>query len=376
MLPEYTTSTIKKKAVLALADGTTVYGVGFGAVARRFGEVVFNTGMVGYAESLTDPSYNGQILLQTYPLIGNYGVSPEHYESDSTKVEGYVVRELCKLPSHWSSNYTLDAWLEDEGVPAIEMVDTRMLTKKLRIHGVMLGVLWVYNSGDEPDRREILEAANHIPDPNKTDLVKEVAVKKTVTHDTGGRYTVALLDCGVKRSIIRSLTRRGLNVVQMSPNTPADAILGVKPDGLVISNGPGDPKMAPYIIETVKALLDSRLPTLGICLGVQLLALAAGADTYKLKFGHRGQNHPVVDVETKACYITSQNHGYAVDPESLKGTDFNLKFINANDHTVEGVKHSDYPILGVQFHPEASPGPEDTAFVFDYFRKEIEKNHE
>ncbi len=326
--------------------------------------------MVGYVESITDPSYNGQILTQTYPLVGNYGVCPEHFESDGPKIRGYVIRELCTEPSHWASKKTLDEWLEESGVPGIYGVDTRMLTKKLRVHGVMLGVLHVYPAGEKPSTEEILEEVKQIPDPNKTDLAKEVSTKKIIRHKTNGKYKVVLIDCGVKRNILRSLLKRNLDVIQVPIDTPIETILSEKPDGVLISNGPGDPKMVPYLTRNVEQLLETEIPIFGICLGCQILALAFGGDTYKLKFGHRGQNHPVIDLKTKKCYITSQNHGYAVNPESLP-EEVETTFLNVNDKTVEGIRHKKLPVFAVQFHPEASPGPEDTSFFFDEFLRLI-----
>jgi len=362
-----------KLAILVLADGTIVHGIGFGAQKKVYGEVVFNTGMVGYPEAITDPSYNGQILVQTYPLIGNYGVCQEHFESDGPKIEGYVVHELCREPSHWASNRTLDEWLEAVGVPGIERVDTRMLTKKIRIHGVILGILQVYERGDDPDLPALLEEAKHIPDPNKTDLVAEVATTRISKHDAGGRYDVALIDCGVKRNIIRKLVEQGFNVLQVPPRTSAKEILDLAPDGIVISNGPGDPKMVPYVIETCRQLIRTKIPIMGICLGNQILALAFGGNTYKLKFGHRGQNHPCTELSTGRCYITSQNHGYAVELESLKEKGLRVTHINANDKTVEGIAHNELPIFAVQFHPEAAPGPNDTNHLFDAFLKNVRR---
>lgn len=355
-----------------MADGTLVRGVGFGAVKKTSGEVVFNTGMVGYPEAITDPSYNGQILMQTYPLIGNYGICPSHFESDAPKIEGYIVHELCREPSHWASKMTLDAWLENKGIPGIERVDTRMLTKKIRIYGVMLGIVWVYKKGNEPDLDELLKEAKHIPDPNKTDLVAEVATKKIQRLSVKGNYHVVLVDCGVKKSIVRSLLDRKVNVTIVPPHTSADKILDMAPHGILLSNGPGDPKMVPYLIKTVKQLIETSIPIMGICLGNQILALAFGGDTYKLKFGHRGQNHPCVELDTGRCYITSQNHGYAVKTKSLKGTGLRVTYLNANDKTVEGLAHRKKPIFAVQFHPEASPRPEDTLHLFDRFLKNLE----
>jgi len=363
-----------KEAVLVLADGTFVKGVGFGSIKKVSGEVVFNTGMVGYPESITDPSYKGQILMQTYPLIGNYGVCPDHFESDGPKIEGYVIHELCREPSHWASKKSLDDWFVETGIPGIERVDTRMLTEKIRIYGVILGILWVYKRGEGPDSDEILKEAKRIPDPNKIDLVAEVATKEVKTFNVNGKYNVVFIDCGVKQNSIRNMLSKNLKVTLVPPNTTADKILDMKPDGIAVSNGPGDPKMVPYVIKTLKELTETDIPIMGICLGNQLLALALGGDTYKLKFGHRGQNHPCIDLETEKCYITSQNHGYAVKAESLKGTGLKVTWINANDKTVEGLTHTKKPIFAVQFHPEAGPGPQDTQFLFDRFLESMKEH--
>lgn len=366
-------SSSDKEALLFLEDGSFFRGVGFGALGRVEGEVVFNTGMVGYPESITDPSYKGQILIQTYPLIGNYGVCPRHFESDDPKIEGFVVRDLCEEPSHWASELTLDEWLARNAVPGIEGVDTRLLTKKIRDRGTMLGILQVYERGDDPDVDRLVDGVKYVDDPNKRDLVAEVATRRIVRHDVEGRYEVALIDCGVKRSIVTSLLNQGLSVVQVPPTTRPDEILDLDLDGIVVSNGPGDPKMIPYVINTLKELIPTRIPVLGICLGNQIIALALGGDTYKLKFGHRGQNHPCLRVGTNEAFITSQNHGYVVSPESLTGTGLRVFLINANDKTVEGIAHRELPLYAVQFHPEASPGPLDTRLIFDAFLKEIKK---
>ncbi len=363
-------NTHEKLAVLVLEDGTLVEGIGFGALKKAYGEVVFNTGMVGYPEAITDPSYNGQILMQTYPLIGNYGVQPAHFESDGPKIEGYVIHELCREPSHSASEMTLDEWLEESGIPGIEAVDTRMLTKKIRVKGVMLGILQTYEKGDEPDFNKLLEEAERIPDPYEEDLVGEVSIRDVERLDVNGEVDIVLIDCGVKRNIIRNLLDRKVNVIRVPYKTSASEILKYEPDGVLISNGPGDPKRCRQTIEAVRELSETDIPMLGICLGVQLLALAMGGDTYKLKFGHRGQNHPVIDLDTQRCYITSQNHGFAVEGESLKDTGLEVFLLNANDKTVEGLRHRSKPIRAVQFHPEASPGPNDTNFIFDWFVEE------
>ncbi len=363
----------EKDAVLVLEDGTVVQGVGFGACTKSSGEVVFNTGMVGYTEALTDPSYHGQILVQTYPLIGNYGVSRSHFESDGPKVQGYVIHELCREPSHWSAELELDEWLADCGIPGIEGVDTRMLTKKLRINGTLRGILCVQEQGGLPDLAELKAAAKAVPDPNRRALAYEVATQQVRTHGAAEGRRVVLVDCGVKSSIITNILLRGYNVIQVPPQTPASTILGLEPEAVVISNGPGDPKMCPAVIQTTAALIQEEMPLLGICLGIQILGLALGGDTYKLKFGHRGQNHSCIDVKTGRCFITSQNHGYVLDARTLEASGLRSTMLHANDKTVEGIEHPVLPIKAVQFHPEASPGPRDTNFYFDQFFHELQE---
>lgn len=368
------------RAVLALEDGTTFEGSGFGYPCEVSGEVVFNTGMVGYPESLTDPSYCGQILVQTYPLIGNYGKSsvkitdrfgiPLHFESNRIQVTGYVISELQANPNHWAVDRTLEDWFKEEEIPGICGIDTRELTKKLRIKGVMLGILKV---GEEIDIEEIKTRTSSIEDPNTKDLVKSVTVKEPIEYNSGNSPKVVLIDCGAKFGIIRNLLERNVDVVRVPYDYSVEKILGYSPSGIVISNGPGDPKKCEKTIEAVTSLLETGIPIMGICLGNQILALASGGDTFKLKFGHRAQNHPCIDLLTKRCYITTQNHGYAVDPNSLNGSGFEVSFINANDKTVEGIKHKSKPVFGVQFHPEASPGPYETRFLFDNFINEVIK---
>jgi carbamoyl-phosphate synthase small subunit len=335
------------------------------------GEVVFNTGMVGYPEAITDPSYNGQMLIQTYPLIGNYAVCRKHFESDSPKIEGYIVHQLCRQPSHWSSELTLDDWLRECAVPGIEGLDTRCLTKKIRIFGTMLGALKVFDLDEEFEAGTLRALVGHIDDPNKRDLVREVATDRVVWFGRSAKMALALVDCGVKNSIITSLVKRGVGVALVPPTMKYDDVLALGVKGVVISNGPGDPKIATYAIEMARHLMDLDVPMLGICLGHQILALASGGDTYKLKFGHRGQNHPVVDLRSGRAYITSQNHGFCVDPPSLAGTGFSVTMLNANDRTVEGIRHERRPFEAVQFHPEASPGPLDTQGIFDEFLKGV-----
>ena len=365
------------KAVLVLEDGSTFVGSGFGAPKKVSGEIVFSTSMVGYPESLTDPSYKGQILTFTYPLVGNYGVPPydkengvlKYFESDDIKVTGFVVHELCKNPFHWASTRTLDQWLKDEDVPGIYGIDTRKLTKKLRVKGVLLGILKVCEADEEPDLPTLLKEAKKVQDPNFTDLAKQVTVKEPVRYSVGGNKTAVLIDCGVKYGILRSLLRRGFDVIRVPYDYSAEQILDYKPDGVIISNGPGDPKQCVKTVEAVRELVDVDMPMMGVCLGTQILALALGGDTYKLKYGHRSQNQPALDLETGRCYITTQNHGYTVERDSIKDTGLEEWFMNANDKTVEGVKHKIKPAFALQWHPEASPGPYDTEFLFDRFKK-------
>jgi carbamoyl-phosphate synthase small subunit len=333
-------------------------GTAFGFPVPVSGEVVFNTGMVGYPETLTDPSYRGQILVLTYPLIGNYGV-PERrpqdgldvaFESAQIQVTGLVVAEATADYSHWSAARSLEQWLNEQGVPGITQVDTRALTKRLRERGVMLGKLVA--DGEDAALR----------DPNQDNLVSQVSVKEKVVYEAGAKRVV-VVDCGCKNSIIRSLVRRGLTVIRV----PWDYdCLDEDFDGIVVSNGPGDPKLCAPTIAHVRRAMERDYPIFGICLGHQILALAAGADTYKLKFGHRGQNQPCAMVGTNRCCVTSQNHGYAVDDRVLPDG-WVPWFRNANDGTNEGLRHGSRPFMSVQFHPEAAPGPTDTAFLFDEF---------
>jgi carbamoyl-phosphate synthase small subunit len=381
LVPELNSSkkSNSKKAVLLLEDGTFFIGKGFGTSKKTSGEVVFSTSMVGYPEALTDPSYKGQILTLTYPLVGNYGVPPFdlnfglplYFESDRIQVQGLVIHELCHNPHHWASTRTLDKWLSDEGIPGIYGVDTRHITKKLRAHGVMLGILHVCEAGEEPNMEQLLAQAKSIPDPNLTDLVRQVSVKKPVHYKVDGKHTVVLIDCGVKYNIIRNLLKRGISVVRVPYDFSAKEVMEYKPSGVFLSNGPGDPKTCVKTIDCIRELVD-EVPLMGICLGAQILTLAMGGDTYKLKYGHRSQNQPALDLKTNRCYITTQNHGYAIANESIKKTPLDAWFLNPNDKTVEGVKHKTKPVFAVQWHPEASPGPYDTEFLFDTFAKTLE----
>jgi carbamoyl-phosphate synthase small subunit len=363
-----------RAAILALEDGSIFRGKGFGAPTDVWGEVVFNTSMIGYPELLTDPSYYEQIVVMTYPILGSYGVPsyslcdehglPLHYESESIKAKGYAIHSLSK-PSHWSSDRTLDVWLEQEKVPGIQGIDTRAVTRRIRTNGTMLGLLKTSNNEIAPE--EVKAELSKLTDPNETDLVRNVSPSGPIHYVNNSDATVVLLDCGVKYGIVRSLLASGASVVRVPYDYSVSEILEFEPRRIVISNGPGDPKKCTETIDTARELLETDIPMMGICLGMQILALAAGADTYKLKFGHRAVNHPCVDLKTGRCYITTQNHGYSVKPDSLEPTDFVTRFINANDKTVEGIAHKNKEIIGVQWHPESSPGPYDTRFLFDQF---------
>jgi len=352
---------ILKKVKLVLEDESIFYGYSFGYEKSVSGEVVFNTGMVGYPESLTDASYKGQILVLTYPLIGNYGVPGnekedgllKNFESDKIQITALIVSDYSFNYSHWNAKRSLACWLKEHKIPGIYGVDTRALTKKLREKGTMLGKI-------------VFEEDIEFEDPNKRNLVSKVSIKEPILYEKGN-LRIVIIDCGVKNNIIRAFTKRNITVIRV----PWDYNFLKKDfDGLVISNGPGDPKMCKETIENVKKALDQNIPTLGICLGSQILGLAIGAETYKLKYGHRSQNQPCMLSETKKCYITSQNHGYAVKAETLP-KDWEEWFYNNNDETNEGIKHKTKPFFGSQFHPEASPGPDDTEFIFEEFIKAI-----
>ncbi len=346
-----------KKAELILEDGTHYEGYSFGYDKSTAGEIVFNTGMVGYTESLTDPSYKGQILTLTYPLVGNYGISKSDFESDKIQVEALIVSEFSKEYSHWNSTKSLQEWLKENKIPAVFGIDTRELTKKIRDNGTMLGKIII----DEKDVK--------IENPNKRNLVEEVSIDKPIIYDVGSNKNVILIDCGTKQSIIDSFLKRNVNIIRVPWNYD---IFKYKFDGVVISNGPGDPKMCGETIKNVKKVIDENIPIFGICLGNQLLALAAGGDTYKLRYGHRGQNQPCVEVGSKRFYVTSQNHGFAVNADSLS-SEWKPWFINTNDNTNEGIQHKTNPFISVQFHPESSPGPFDTQYLFDKFLKVFSK---
>lgn len=349
-------------AQLILEDGTVFSGFSFGGAVSSEGEVVFNTGMVGYPESLTDPSYRGQILVYTYPLIGNYGVGTGPFESDAIQVRGVIVANYQADYSHWQAKQSLGDWLAKNSIPAITGIDTRALTKKLREHGVMLGKISIGNQFGNKKKtvRQIIK------DPNTTHLVKEVSISEPRTYGTG-RKKIILVDCGVKQAIINNFVERGIQVKRVPWDYNFTSELK-NYDGLFISNGPGDPKQCKVTIAHVKEAMRSTIPQFGICLGSQIQGLAAGANTYKLKYGHRGQNQPCVIEGTKTALLTSQNHGYAVR-ESTLPKQWRVLYRNLNDQSVEGITHTSKPFFSAQFHPEATPGPDDANYLFDTFIK-------
>ena len=370
----------KKFGKLILDDGTVLDGIGFGYSTVVFGEIVFNTGMVGYPETLTDPSYSGQILTLTYPLIGNYGVPDpaikdddgisSYFESDKIQVRGLVIHELSMIASHWNLSMTLDEWLYKEKISGISGIDTRELTKKLRTSGVMMAALAVSDTEiDEAKVKKQLSSAQNYT----TEKFMDVVSTKDEQVFGKDKKTVVVIDTGVKNAILRNIIEIGYKVVKVPWNSSIEKILSYKPKGVVVSNGPGDPQNCPDTINTAKSLIEKNIPTLGICLGAQILGLAGGADTYKLKYGHRGQNKPCVNLENDQVYVTSQNNGYCISPDTLKNSEINLWFSNTDDKNVEGIKHKKQKCIAVQFHPEASPGPYDCKFVFEELKNLMEE---
>ena len=358
-----------------LDDGSSFSGIGFGYPTDSAGEVVFNTGMVGYTETLTDPSYRGQILCLTYPLIGNYGVPsnrisdpyglPIYFESDRIQVKGLLIHNLSAVASHWTCIKTLDQWMYEERIPGIYGIDTRELTKRLRVRGVMTGAMSV-SRNQVAGKSKLIELMDN-DDYNDINFMTEVSVRQVRQYGEDNKECIVLIDTGTKYSIIRNIIRSGYRAVVLPWDSSYEDIQKYNPAGVILSNGPGDPAHCQETIRTATKLIDTSTPTLGICLGNQILALAAGAKTFKLKFGHRAQNKPCKDLNNGQTYITAQNHGYGISPESLDGTGFKIWFSNIDDITVEGIEHTDKPIVAVQFHPEASPGPYDCTFVFDRF---------
>jgi carbamoyl-phosphate synthase small subunit len=364
-------------AKLALEDGTVYTGRGFGAAGETFGEVVFNTSMTGYQEVLTDPSYKGQIVAMTYPLIGNYGVNSEDRESQKPQVEGFIVRELTRVPSNFRSSGSLDEYLAANRILGIEGIDTRALVRRLRVRGAMMGVL----STQDLDDASLVHKARTCPNIVGRDLVREVIPAQPFDWSEGflsplsdshlanrpGRHHVVALDFGMKWNILRCLVRVGCQVTVLPGTATADEVLAHKPDGIFLSNGPGDPAPLDYAHATIRQLVGKK-PIFGICLGHQLLGLALGAETFKLKFGHRGANQPVLNQCTNKVEITTQNHGFAVRTETLPA-DLEATHVNLNDGTLEGMRHRRYPVFSVQYHPEASAGPHDSAYLFEEFCK-------
>jgi carbamoyl-phosphate synthase small subunit len=361
-------------AYLVLNDGTIYQGKPLGAEVDSHGEVVFNTGMTGYQEILTDPSYAGQIVTFTYPLIGNYGINDDDFESEKIQPTGIVVKEACDLPSNWRSTRTLHELLQERGVPGIHGIDTRALTKRIRSSGVTMGMI------THRDPRDAQMYLDRVQSYDETDFVQSVTTKAPYVWGYEGREpigapgdeyraTIAVLDCGLKYNILRRFTALGVRSIVLPAATPAEEVLGWNPDGIVLSPGPGDPSRLPGVVQTVQKLLGEK-PIFGICLGNQMLCRAVGGSTYKLKFGHRGSNHPVKDLEDGTVTITSQNHGYAVDPESLENTGAKVTQLNVNDNTVEGITVGDAEASSIQYHPEAAPGPWDSR---KYFVRFVEK---
>ncbi|MDF1860497.1 MAG: glutamine-hydrolyzing carbamoyl-phosphate synthase small subunit [Verrucomicrobiales bacterium] len=389
----------RKPAILALEDGTVFEGIGFGAEATQTGEICFNTSMTGYQEILTDPSYRGQFVTMTCPLIGNYGVSQTDAESSQIHVRGFVIEELCDVPSNWRSEQSLHEYLAGSGVPGIEDVDTRALTKRLREAGAMRATLCTDGS---LDAEGAIAAAKAAPPMEGSDFVKEVTtpesyqwdpesklsrqwtivnatVEENLEEENGEvfrpladpKYRIVAYDFGIKHNILRSLRQHGFEVEVVNSRTPASEVLAKNPDGVFLSNGPGDPAALDYIHAEVKQIIDQK-PVFGICLGHQVLAHAFGGRTFKLKFGHRGGNHPVKDLRSGKIAITSQNHGFAADGDALP-SHIEVTHINLNDDTVEGMRHRDYPVFSVQYHPEAAPGPSDASYFFEEFANLIDQ---
>lgn len=366
----------ERRAILMLQDGRYFQGIGFGATKVVSGELVFNTMTgAGYLETLTDSSYWGQIVIMTHPLVGNYGVPPwekdefgitRYFESDSIKITGFVVNECCKHPSHYQSVRNLDDFLTEQDVPGIEWIDTRAVTTILREEGVQVGALAVYDYGERPNIEELKQITIGADDPNRRNLASEVSTKDVMIHKPSNPIgKVVLLDMGVKLNILRNLVYRGLEVIVVPYNYTYEKIMSYSPDGVFISNGPGDPAIYESAIRVSRKLIEDSIPTMGICLGNQILALGAGGSSYKLKYGHRGGNKTVINTQSYKCYITSQNHGFCV--KNFEKGGFKEILRNIDDESNEGIEHKSKPIFAVQFHPEACPGPLDSLYLFDKF---------
>ncbi len=353
-----------KKAKIALENGIVIEGINFGAGGETTGEVVFNTAITGYQEIITDPSYKGQILIFTNPLIGNYGVNDDDIESNSPQIAGLVVREISKFYSNWRAMDSLENYLKKHGIIGISNVDTRFLVRRIRDKGAMRGVI----STIDLNAQSLIEKARTIPMMNGLDLVKFTTVKEKYFFNKKdeNEFLIIVYDFGVKLNILRNLKNLGCDILAVPANADANDVLSLNPDGIVLSNGPGDPSALIYAVRNIKKLLG-RKPILGICLGHQLLALAVDAKTYKMKFGHRGANHPVENLITNKIEITSQNHGFTVEPDSIKDSEVELTHISLNDGTVEGFRLKNFPAFSVQYHPESSPGPHDSNYIFQDF---------
>lgn len=372
------------KAILALEDGMTFEGQGFGARGEAFGEVVFNTSLSGYQEILTDPSYKGQMVTMTYPHIGNYGINKTDVESTKPYAEGFIVKEVSPIVSNWRSEMTLDDYLKESKIVGIQGIDTRKLVKHLRDHGAKKGII----STEDLDVKRLVKRAKDSESIVGIDLVKRVTCAKkfqfeeTVPEEfawpqgekrkTKKPYSLVCVDSGIKHNILRKLNQHGFKLTVVPATASSDEILALKPDGIFLSNGPGDPEPVTYLIETARNLIGKK-PIFGICLGHQILGLALGGKTFKLKFGHRGGNHPVMDLKTNKVEITSQNHGFCVDLDSLPKDEIVATHVNLNDKTNEGFRHKKYPVFSVQYHPENSPGPHDSDYLFARFHELIQK---
>jgi len=359
-----------KEAILYLQDGTSFRGRTLKETGETAGEAVFNTAMTGYQEILTDPSYTGQIVVMTYPLIGNYGVNDQDVESDKIHVKGFVVKEFCRRPSNWRSKKSLVDYLNDNKIIAIQGVDTRALTRHLRMSGAMKALI----STEDFDPKSLQKKIDTVPSMEGMDLVKDVSTLKKYIWKLQGprRYRIAAIDCGIKYNILRILADQGCEVHVFPAKATAQEIMSIKPDGIFLSNGPGDPAVVTYVIKTVQELLG-KAPIFGICLGNQILGLALGGKTYKLKFGHHGANHPVKDFEGNRIAVTSQNHGFCVDIKSLNLDEVEVIHVNLNDRSVEGIRHKKLPAFSIQYHPESAPGPHDAKYLFDQFIEMIDK---
>jgi carbamoyl-phosphate synthase small subunit len=364
---------MSRKAILALVDGTVYRGDAFGAENTAFGEIIFITSMTGYQEMLTDPSFAGQIVVPTYPLIGNYGINADDVESARIQVRGFVVREYCPVPSNRSSKGTVEEYLKTANIPGLSGIDTRSLTRHIRSRGVMMGILT-----SDLTVNEAMHKLKQLPSYGDTDFVREVSVQEAFEWSTQQeqqtyKSNIVVVDMGLRFNIARILNRLGCRVTVVPCTLSSRDILDMKPDGIVLSPGPGNPALLDYAIENIKGLLGKK-PILGICLGHQLIGRALGADTFKLKFGHRGANHPVSDLATGEVHITSQNHGYAIDTDSLKGG-LRVSHVNLNDGTIEGLNHNTMPIITIQYHAEGSPGPQDNTYIFEKFLKMVREGN-